>query len=164
MQRRSNTPLPQADSPRGTQLKAKRFPWVNIVGLAILLAWLGPGVGWLITRNERSAFMIAAFTNGLCGVVFLSFCLPFARFMDRSQKEMLGPHLPKLLDLIVRFFLVHIGWPHTTMGWIITNALLAGVFFFAAICMFLLGTGDTVAADSLMQWFEDTLGRMFGHG
>jgi hypothetical protein len=99
-------------------LKEKAFPYSGIILAAVIAAWLGPGIAWSITGSDRTAFLIASITSALLGLLFLLLCLPLAGFMDRSQRETLGP-IPKLLDLVVRHFLGYVGWPQSRRGWII---------------------------------------------
>lgn len=141
-------------------MKEKALSLPSIVLSAILVAWLAPGLTWFITDSDKAAFLTASITSALLGLVFLFLCLPLAGLMDRSQREMLGP-LPKLFDLVVRHFLVYVGWPQSRRGWIITNIGLAGCFFVVAILAFFWATGDAQSEQTLTRWLEDLFHKLF---
>ena len=142
-------------------MKSKAFPYTGIILIAIIAAWLGPGIAWFTTGSDHTAFLTASVTSALLGTAFLLLCVPLAGFMDRSQREVLGP-IPKLLDLVVRHFLVYVGWPQSRRGWIITNIALAACFFTAAVLTFFWATGNTQSEQGLTGWLGHAFHRLFG--
>ena len=133
----------------------------GIILAAILAAWLGPAIAWSITGSDRAAYLTASITSALLGLVFLLRCVPLATFMDRSQREALGP-IPKLLDLVVRHCLIYVGWPQSRRGWIITNIALAACCFTLAVLAFFWAMGDTQSEQALTGWLEQAFRRLFG--
>jgi hypothetical protein len=142
-------------------MKAPAFPYSGLVLLAIVAAWLGPGIAAVITGSDRATFLTASVTSALLAAVFLLLCVPLAGHLERSQREHFGS-LSKVLDFVARHFFVYVGWPQSKRGWIAANLFLSTAFFTVAVLAFFWARGDTQSASALSNWLEQTFLRLFG--
>jgi len=141
-------------------MKASLSPHLRLIGIAMLMAWLGPGLAWAVTGSVRAAFFAGSISSAFLGLVFLIRCLPLAQHMDRFQRMSLGP-VPKVVDAVLRHGFGWFGWPHSTRGWVFAHIGMAVVFLVIAVLAFFWATGDTGSEQALTGWINDVFRRIF---
>ena len=137
-----------------------RFPRVRLVGTALLVAWLGPAVAWIVTRSVPAVFLTVSILYIFLGSVFLFLCLPLGRFISYFQRERFAL-LPVIVDPIIRHFLHYVGWPRSSRGWTLACITLAGYFWVVAVLAFFWATGNTHSEHVLLRWIERIFHTLF---
>jgi hypothetical protein len=145
-------------------LKEKKSP-LRIVGIVMLVNYLGPLLIWVITGGSVSAvFFALSITNALLGLAFLCLCLPLGHHMDLFQRTTFPLAIfGKVMDVVVRHSFLLFGWPQSRVGWSLTFVALAAIFLVVALSAFFCAIGDMQSDKALTEWVEHTFKALFRH-
>ena len=138
-----------------------RRPYLRLVGIAMLLNWLLPGITYLLTGSAPALFLAASITSIFLGSLFLLFCLPLGRSVNEVQQQIKFNPMAWVMDLLVRHNFPPLRWPRSSRGWTLACIILAVYFYITAVFAFFWAVGNTKAEHALTAWLERMLHTLF---
>src|SRR5947207_9681648 len=118
-----------------------RSPHLRLLGIAILVNWVSPGITYLLTGSAPALFLAASITSIFIGSLFLLFCLPLGRLINQIHQQFRFTPVTWLMDILVRHNFPPLRWPRSSRDWTLACIILAVYFYVTAVFSFFWATG-----------------------
>ena len=127
---------------------------VRILGVVLLVNWIGYGVLILAGASHRTTYMAMSFLYIAIGLLFLGGILPLVRHFLFFQEKALNEFPPGFARSFAGIVFGQVGMYRSKLEWLCITVLGGTVFLVLGIALFCLAAGRMASYKYLMDSFR----------